>query len=285
MNVRISQMSKTNYPKLLLFIFLICSLVCTAQNFQLKKDSEFIKNYQIEVYGKANQLFISDNGFADIPLESINNAEKFIIIDLDRKIDYQIYKEELKVRDSVLYFSSGIIIEPVIIANKKRGMWIGIEDKGWSIKHFMQPDVSKIVEIPVDSSYLHKKIKKIRYYFTGGKHPLSKQKINKNDTGIIAFMYACESADCKDPQYLLPRMEVNFTDNGKYLEIDVSHRNIKIDENFKNVYVGFVSLGNFVVKMKRTHKIGENKCYRSEEKYHWMKQDTYHCPIIFLSIE
>ncbi|WP_426274182.1 hypothetical protein ACN9MN_09235 [Chryseobacterium sp. S-02] len=286
MNVSTSQISKTLRQKLFLFIFSCCSVIYSAQNFQLKKDSEFIKNYQIEMYGKTNQLFISENGVVDIPLENINKAESFIIIDLDKKIDYHLYKEELKIKDSVLNFSSGKIIETVVINNDKiKELLIGIEDKGFSLKHFMLPDISKIVEIPEDSSYLNKKIKKISYYFTGGKHPLSREKIDKNNTSILAFIYTCESADCPNPQYLLPKTEVNFMDNGKYLEIDVSHRNIVIDENFKNIYVGFTSLGSFVVKMKRTHKIGENKCYNAQEKYHWMKQDTYHCPIIFLSIE
>lgn len=285
MNGSTSQINKTIHQKIFLFIFLVCSVFYSAQNFQLKKDTELIKNYQIEVYGKTNQLFISENGIVDIPLESINNADNFIIIDLDKKMDYHLYKEELKIKDDVLYFSSGKIIETVVINNKKEELLIGIEDKGGSSRLYILPDNTRIVEIPENQSYIGKKIKKIRYYFSSGKHPVSGEKIDKNDTKIIAFMYTCESADCKDPKYLLPKTEVNFMGNSKYLEIDVSHRNIIIDENFKNIYVGFVSLGRFVIKMKKSDKIGDNKCYNSNEELQWFRQATYHCPVIFLSIE
>lgn len=285
MNVSSSQIGKLLHQKLFVFIFLCCSAVYTAQNFQLKKDSEFIKNYQIEIYGQENQLFISENGAVDIPLESINKAESFIIIDLDKKIDYHLYKEELKIKDSVLNFSSGKIIETVIINGKKEETLIGIEDKGWASRLYIRPGTSRMVEIPENKLYIGKKINKIRYYFSGGKHPVTGERIDKSDTKIIAFMYTCESADCKNPQYLFPKTEVNFTGNGKYLEIDVNHRNIIIDETFKNIYVGFVSLGSFVIKMKKANKIGENKCYNVEEKLQWYGRATYHCPVIFLSIE
>ncbi|MCE3077163.1 hypothetical protein [Chryseobacterium gwangjuense] len=285
MNVSISQINKTFPQKLFLFIFISCSIVYSAQGFQLKKDSELVKNYQIEVYGKTSQLFISENGVVDIPLENIHNAETFVIVDLDKKIDYHLYKEELKIKDSVLNFSSGKIIETVVINNEKKELLIGIEDKGGSSRLYILPDVTRMIEIPKSESYLDKKIKKIRYYFSSGRHPISGEKIDKSNTKIIAFMYTCESADCKNPQYLLPKTEVNFTGNGKYLEIDVSHRNLIIDENFKNIYVGFISLGNFVIKMKKAHKIGDNKCYNANEELQWFRQATYHCPVIFLSIE
>lgn len=285
MNVNISPINKTVFRKLFLFAFLFCSGLCFTQNFQLKKDSELVKNYQIEIYGQENQLFISENGIVDIPLEIINKAETFVIIDLDKKIDYHLYKEELKIKDSVLYFSQGKIIETVIVNSKKEEVLIGIEDKGWASRLYIRPGTSRMVEIPENKVYVGKKIKKIRYYFSGGKHPVTGERVDKSDTKIIAFMYTCESADCKNPQYLLPKTEVNFTGSGKYLEIDVNHRNIIIDETFKNIYVGFVSLGSFVIKMKKANKIGENKCYHVEEERQWFKQATYHCPVIFLSIE
>jgi len=262
MNVSIPQINKTFHQKLFSLIFISCSIVYSAQGFQLKKDSELVKNYQIEVYGKSTQLFISENGVVDIPLESIHNAETFVIVDLDKKTDYHLYKEELKIKDSVLNFSSGKIIETVVINNEKKELLIGIEDKGGSSRLYILPDVTRMIEIPKSESYL-----------------------DKSNTKIIAFMYTCESADCKNPQYLLPKTEVNFTGNGKYLEIDVSHRNLIIDENFKNIYVGFISLGNFVIKMKKAHKIGDNKCYNANEELQWFRQATYHCPVIFLSIE
>lgn len=285
MNVNISQIDKTILQKFFLFVFLICSVAYSAQNFQLKKDSELVKNYQIEVYGKTSQLFISENGVVDIPLESINNAKNFVIIDLDKNRDYHLYKEELKIKDSVLYFSSGKIIEPVVINNKNKELLIGIKDKGGSSKLYILPDYAKIVEIPVDSSYLKKKIKKIRYYFSGGKHPVSRIKINKESTKIIPILYTCDSVDCKNPQKLIPEIEANFGENNKYLEIDVSHRNLTIDESFKNIYVGFISLGSFVIKMKKVDKIGDNKCYNAGGELEWFRKVTYKCPVIFLSIE
>lgn len=277
--------NRTTYHQFFFLFFFLYSVINSAQSFQLKKDAEFIQNYQIEVYGKTNHLFISENGIVDISLESLNNAENFVIVDLDKKTDYHLYKEELKIKDSVLYFSSGKTIETVVINNKKEEVLIGIEDKGGTSRLYIRPGTSRMVEIPENKRYAGKKIKKIRYYFSGGKHPVTGERVDKSDTKIIAFMYTCESADCKNPQYLFPKTEVNFIGTGKYLEIDVNHRNISIDETFKNVYVGFVSLGSFVIKMKKAHKIGDNKCYNTNEELQWFRQATYHCPVIFLSIE
>lgn len=194
-------------------------------------------------------------------------------------------KEELKIQNDILNFFSGKVIEAVIINSKKKGLTIGIDDKGSSSRLYLRPDNSRIVEIPGKKSYQDKKIKKVRYYFSSGKHPVSGERIDKSDTRIIAFIYTCESADCKNPLYILPKTEVNFSGTGKYLEIDLSYKNIVIDEDFKNIYVGFVSLGSFVIKMKKAHKIGENKCYTADQDLKWFRPATYHCPVIFLIIE
>lgn len=276
----------TRYSLLKIILISFCFFTkLYSQSFHLKRDSEFIKNYQIEVYGKINQLFISENSLVEIPLQSIAVSDSLLVLDLDRNISYNLYKEELIVQNTVLFFTSGQTIETIIINNKKKELSIGIEDKGSSSKLYMLPNVTKIVEIHEDQSYLNKKIKKIRYYFSSGKHPASGEKIDKESTKIIPIMYTCDSVDCKNPQRLLPDIEVNFGENNKYLEIDVSHRNIIIDENFKNIYVGFISLGSFVMKMKKTDKIGENKCYNVGEDFSWFRQATYQCPIIFILIE
>lgn len=280
------KINNTSLLKFLLIGFWFFFGIVKAQIYQLQKDAEFINNFQIELIGEKHLLFISDGGFVTIPTQNITDSDKVIIIDKDSNTNYSLSKEELRIKDSILYFSTGKLIEAITLTNKKKEeMRIGIDDKGSSSKLYIQPDIARIVEIPQNSLYIGRKIKKIKYYFSGGKHPVSGERINKNDTEIIALMYTCEKADCKDPKFILPETEIHFTENNKYLEVDLGHRNIIIDESFKNIYVGFISLGNFVVKQKKADKINDNKCYNTGAKLEYYRLATHKCPIISLVIE
>lgn len=256
-----------------------------SQNFRLKKDSVFIENYQIELYGTLNQIFVSAEGAVEIPLQSINSSDSLLISDLNQNIHYSLHRNEVKIHHTVLSFSTGKIIETVVLSNKKKESLIGITDTGSSSKLYMKADAVKIVEIPENQLNVNKKIKKIRYYFSGGRHPVSGVKIDKENTKIIPVLFTCDAIDCKNPERLIPDIEVNFEKGSKYLEIDVSHRNIMIDENFKNIYIGFFAKDSFVMKMKKTDKIGENKCYNAGPELEWFREATYHCPVIFLVVE
>lgn len=46
-------------------------------------------------------------------------------------------------------------------------------------------------------------------------------------------------------------MEVNYIEGEKYMEVELSHKNLFIDENFQNIYLGYISLGYDVVRQKR----------------------------------
>lgn len=255
-----------------------------AQALKLKKDSLYIKNFQIEFLGEKNYLFISNEGSAEIPFNNFQQFSKINIIDLDNDVLYDLYGDELKLDDNVLYFSQGKIIEPVVI-NKKKEMIIGMDDKGSSYKLYIMPDVIKIVQIPIIETYKTRKIKKIKYYFEGGRHPQSGLKIQKQNTKIIPILYSCETVDCKDPKELISETEVGFAENSKYLEVDLRHKNIILDENSKYIYVGFKSLDFYVTKMKKVNKIGDNKCYNAAGQPLIYKMNMYSCPIISLILE
>ncbi|MGD1319351.1 hypothetical protein [Chryseobacterium sp. 2R14A] len=257
-----------------------------AQIFKLKKDASFIENYQIEITAKKNYLFISNNGFVELPFDEIKEISKIKIVDLDKDAVYDLYSEELKIKENELHFSSGKQIEEVVVLGKKNETVIGIDAKGGLMKLFSLPNSSKIVEIPeVGNLYEGKKIKKIRYYFTGGNNTLYDVKTDKMDTRIVPILYTCSSAGCKDKKLLIPEMEVGFTENSKYLEINLSHHHIFIDESFKNLYVGYIALDYHVVKQKRVEKIGNNKCYNNFPELNSIKEITYRCPVISVVIE
>lgn len=278
--------SSCSYSLLKIILISFCFFTkLYSQNFRLKKDSVFIENYQIELYGTLNQLFVSTDGAVEIPLQSIRSSDSLLISDLDQNIHYSLHSDEISIKHTVLSFSTGKIIEAIVLSNKKKESLIGITDTGNSSKLYMRPDVVKIVEIPENQLNINKKIKKIRYYFSGGRHPVLGVKIERENTKIIPILFTCDSVNCKKPERLIPDLEVHFEKGKKYLEIDVSHRNIIIDEKFKNIYVGFFAWDSFVMKMKKTDKIGENKCYNAGEELEWFKEATYHCPVIFLVIE
>lgn len=269
----------------ILILMILSSTLCLAQGFQLKHDSHDIKNFQIEFLGEKNYVFVSHDGFTDIPFQNFQQFSKINIIDLDTNISYDLYAEELKMKDGILYFSSGKSIESVVI-DKRKEMMIGIEEKGGgSYRLYIIPNIIKIDEIPVLTSYENRKIKKIRYYLSEGKHPLYKIRTEKEMIRIIPILYSCESVDCKDPKTLIPEMEVGFTENEKYLEVDLRNKNIVLDENSKNIYVGYETLGYYVTKMKKAKKIGDHKCYNAVRQPLSYKQITYSCPIISLIIE
>ena len=202
-----------------------------------------------------------------------------------RQVLYDLYAEELKIKDNVLHFSSGMIIDQIVI-EKRKEMILGIEDKnGGSYRLYMMPDIIKIDEIPVLKSLENKKIKKIRYYLGEGKHPISKIQTEKEMIKIIPILYFCESVDCLNPKILIPEIEVGFADNKKYIEVDLRNKNIIIEENSTNIYVGYKTLGYYVTKMKKANKIGDVKCYIAAGKPLSYKQTTYSCPIISLIIE
>lgn len=268
----------------LLMFFMACNLI-DAQKFQLKKDADFIKNYQIEFTAQKNYVFVSENGFIEIPFNEIGEISKIKIIDLDNDTAYDLYTEELKINKELLQFSSGKLIDQVILSNKKEAI-IGIDAKGGLMKHFTTPNSSKIVEIPeVDEQYEGRKIKKIRYYFTGGNNTLYDVKTNKMDIRIIPILYTCSTADCKDKKNLIPEMEVGFSENSKYLEVDLSHRNILIDQSFKNLYVGYLTLDFLVVKQKKIEKIGNNKCYNNFPDQNVIREAVGRCPVISVILE
>lgn len=271
---------------IILFILIILSsTLCFSQSLKLKNDSLFVKNFQIEFLGEKNYLFVSHDGSAEIPFQNFRQFSKVNIIDLERNVLYDLYAEELKIKDNVLHFSSGKLIEPIAM-DKRKEMIIGIEEKGGgSYRLYMIPDIIRIDEIPVLKSYENKKIKKIRYYFSAGKHPQYNIKTEKEMIKIIPILYSCDSIDCKDPKTLIPEMEVGFTENEKYLEVDLRNKNIVIDENSKNIYVGFETLGYYVTKMKKAKKLGDSKCYAAAGEPLRYKQTTHSCPVISLIIE
>jgi hypothetical protein len=80
-------------------------------------------------------------------------------------------------------------------------------------------------------------------------------------------------------------MEVGFAENKKYVEVDLRNKNIVLDENSKNIYVGFQSLGYYVTKMKKANKLGDIKCYGAAGQPLLYKQATHSCPVISLMIE
>lgn len=273
--------------KRIVFAFFLLGLFCNthfySQQFQLKIDSSLVNNFQIEMYGEENKMYISEEGNVEIPFEKITKSDSIKIIDLEKNKIYNLFKDEIKNLDGTLFFSSGKVIETVSINRKKNRFSLGILDSGASSKLYMLPDLTKIVEIPDVSKYKGKQIKKIVYYVSGGKHPVSKEKFVKENSQIIPILYTCESVDCKDKYELIPNYLVGFSGN-KYLEIDLRHHNIVINDQFVNIYVGFSTVEQMVFKMKNVKRIGDNKCYNVEEKYNWFKEATYHCPIVFLEL-
>ncbi|MBD3903749.1 hypothetical protein LNP80_11245 [Chryseobacterium sp. C-39] len=274
----------------LLKIFLIglflCSKVLFAQHqYQLKKDSHYIKNFQIEFIAEKNYLYISDEGFVQIPIEHLHNASKIKITDLDDSFIYDLYPEELKNSAEGLIFSTGKVIETVIIGNTKE-LTIGIDNKGALTNLYTIPEKTVIVEVPLkDKGYENKKIKKLRYYFTGGYNSLYKVKSNNNNIRITPILYTCESVNCLDKKKIIPEIEIGYTKKNKYLEVDLNHYNIIIDESSENLYVGYTTLDYFVVKQKKTKKIGDNKCYNSNIQAKYYKEDEYSCPVISIIIQ
>jgi len=268
-----------------LFTFLTVWSWINAQQFQLKKDSELIKNYQIELIADKNYVFVSENGHVKIPFDEIGTVSKIKILNLDNYTAYVLYREELKADHNYLQFSSGKLIEQVVLTNKKETI-IGIEAKGGLMKLYSMPNSSKIVEIPdVDSLYTGKKIKKIRYFMTGGNNTLYNVKTNKMDIRIIPILYTCKSVDCADKKILIPEMEVGFTENSKYLEVNLGQHDIFIDEKFKNLYVGYIAIDYLVVKQKKIEKIGNNKCYNNFPEQHAIRKASVRCPVISVILE
>lgn len=137
---------------LLKFIYvglLFCSNFLFAQQFQLKIDSDYLKNYQIEIdkQGKSS-LFLSNNGFVNIFNDDFLGAKNIIIVDLDKQFTYRLYNDELKIKDSVLYFTSGKLIEEVVISSNKNSIELGIPHKGATTKLYTMPDIISVIEIP-----------------------------------------------------------------------------------------------------------------------------------------
>lgn len=62
-------------------------------------------------------------------------------------------------------------------------------------------------------------------------------------------------------------MEMNYIEGEKYMEVELSHKNLFIDENFQNIYLGYISLGYDVVRQKRKEKVGDIKCYRGSTRH------------------
>lgn len=270
---------------LCLLTFLSIYNQINAQQFQLKKDADLIKNYQIELIAEKHYMFVSEDGFVKIPFDEIGMVSKIKVHNLDNDTAYDLYREELKINKGYLEFSSGKPIEQVILGGKKE-ILIGIEAKGGLMKLYSIPNSSKIVEIPaVDSLYDGRKIKKIRYFMTGGNNTLYDVKVNKMDIRIIPILYTCSSVDCKDKKILIPEMEVGFTENGKYLEANLSHYNIFIDQSFKNLYVGYIAVDYHVVKQKKIEKIGNNKCYNNFYKQNVIRKAPERCPVISVVLE
>lgn len=278
--------NRTSLLKILLIgLFLFSRILFAQQQYQLKKDSLYIKNFQLEFIAEKNYLYISDEGFVQIPTEHLHDASKIKITDLDNSFIYDLYPEELKNSAEVLTFSTGKVIEPVIISNTKE-LTIGIDNKGALTNLYTIPEKTVIIEVPLkDKAYENKKIKKLRYYFTGGYNSLHKVKSNKNNIRIIPILYTCESVNCIDKKNLTPEIEIGYTKKNKYLEVDLSHYNIFIGEHTKNLYVGYTTLDYFVVKQKKTKKIGDNKCYNSNIQAKYYKEDEYSCPVISIIIQ
>ncbi|MCD1115918.1 hypothetical protein [Chryseobacterium turcicum] len=266
--------------------FLFLPSLFFSQQFKLKKDAQYINNYQIDVTANKNYVFVSSDGLVDIPLDSIKNISKLKIVDLDKNSTYDLYREELKVRNGDLYFTSGKLIDSIIIGNKKKEIIIGIEAKGWISNLYTIPERKVVVEIPIKGkNYEDKKIKKIKFYFTGGYNTLYNVKTSKKDIKIIPILYTCESVDCKDKNILIPEMEVSFTEKSKYLEVDVSHHDVFINKDFKNIYVGYITLDYFIVKQKKVDKIADNKCYNLDLHSEWFRESKHKCPVVSIVLE
>ena len=274
-----------NLRSLFIIGFLFFSLNSFAQSKRVKSDSIYLNNFQIELTADKNYIFISKEGIVDIPFDSIRNLTKISIVDFDNNTSFFLFPEELKFKDGDIVVSSGKLIDPITI-KKKQEQSIGIEHKGGSSKHFIRSNSSRILEIPnVNKQYQGRKIKKLRYYFTGGNNTLYDIKTLKKDIRIIPILFTCESVDCKNRKILIPEMEIRFLDNSKFLEVDLRQHDIFIDNTFQNLYVGYIALNYFVVKEKKVEKIAPIKCYNNFPELNATRINTHKCPIITVVLE
>ncbi|MCC2589735.1 hypothetical protein [Chryseobacterium sp. MFBS3-17] len=125
----------------------------------------------------------------------------------------------------------------------------------------------------------------MRYSFVGGKHPAYKFKIARQNTTILPLLYTCESVDSQNPRKLIPEMEVNYIEGEKYMEVELSHKNLFIDENFQNIYLGYISLGYDVVRQKRKEKVGDIKCYRGSTRHQGYREVVRKCSVMSLIVQ
>jgi len=271
--------------KFFLIGFLFLPNIIFSQTFKLRKSSDYIKSYQIEFITNKNYLFVSDNGWVEIPFNQIGNFSKIKITDFDSDISYDLYPEELKIKEGELQFLSETLIEPVLLTKKAEKL-IGIDSKGGLSNLYIRSNSSKIIEIPeIGSQYEGSKIKKIRYYFSGGNNTLYDVKTSKKNINIVPILYTCDSVNCKNKKLLIPEMEVGFTGKSKFLEVDISNYNIFIEENDENLYVGYIALEYFVVKQKKTQKIGNLKCYNNFPEVNEVRESSIRCPVISIIVQ